>query len=176
VASIAPNSVTLRNGATIEADLVVVGTGVRPLTDIAEKAALAVDRGVVVDEYVRTSDAGIWAAGDIARWSDARSGQRIRIEHWVVAERQGQVAARNMLGRGERFDAVPFFWTRQYDTRVDYVGHSERWDRAEVEGDPAAQDCTVSLWQDGKKLAVVTVGRDRDSLRTEAAFEDEMAS
>jgi 3-phenylpropionate/trans-cinnamate dioxygenase ferredoxin reductase subunit len=133
------------------------------------------DRGVLVDEYLRTSEPDIYAAGDIARWPDGRSGERIRVEHWVVAQRQGQTAARNMLGGRQRFDAVPFFWSQHYDTTIAYVGHAERWDRLEIHGDPPARDCTVGYWRDGRRLAVAAVGRDLDSLRAEAAFERESA-
>jgi NADPH-dependent 2,4-dienoyl-CoA reductase/sulfur reductase-like enzyme len=124
-----------------------------------------------VDEFLQTSARAIYAAGDIVRWPDQLTGERIRVEHWVVAERQGQVAARNILGRQQRYDAVPFFWSQHYDITITYVGHAERWDQLEIEGDPAAHDCAVSYWWQGHKRAVATVGRDRDSLRAELAFE-----
>jgi NADPH-dependent 2,4-dienoyl-CoA reductase/sulfur reductase-like enzyme/nitrite reductase/ring-hydroxylating ferredoxin subunit len=165
--------VTLSNGERLAADLVVVGIGVRPATGLAERAGLATDRGVKVDEYLQTSVPGIFAAGDIARWPDQRTGAPIRVEHWVVAECQGQVAARNMLGRKQRFDAVPFFWSQHYDTTIAYVGHAEHWDQIAIDGDPSQQDCTATFWHEGKRRAVVTVGRDRDSLRAELAFEQE---
>ncbi|TCL70325.1 NAD/ferredoxin-dependent reductase-like protein [Rhizobium sp. BK251] len=171
VVGIDANQVTLSNHEKLDAELVVVGIGVRPNVALAKDAGLTEDRGVVVDEYLQTSAPRIYAAGDIARWPDPRTRNMLRIEHWVVAERQGVVAARNILGHRQRFDAVPFFWTQQYDLTVRYVGHAERWDREEITGNPLAHDCTVTYWQDGTKLAVATVGRDLESLRAEVGLE-----
>jgi apoptosis-inducing factor 3 len=175
-AAIDARGVTLRSGATLEADLVVVGIGVRPLTALAEEAGIAVDGGVTVDAYLQTDIPGIWAAGDIARWPDERSGEAVRIEHWVVAERQGQTAARNMLGTRERFDAVPFFWTQQHDLTLSYVGHARHWDRIEIDGSLDDRNATAVYWRDGRKLAVLTIGRDRDSLAAELELEQMIAA
>jgi apoptosis-inducing factor 3 len=169
------NRVSLKGGGTLEADLVVAGIGVRPRIELAERAALTVDRGVVVNAYLETSAPAIWAAGDIARWPDPYSGERIRVEHWVVAERQGQTAALNMLGHRERFTAVPFFWSQHYDIPINYVGHAETWDQLAIEGDIAARDCLLRFKRNGRVLAVASLFRDIDSLRAEVTMEREVA-
>jgi NADPH-dependent 2,4-dienoyl-CoA reductase/sulfur reductase-like enzyme/nitrite reductase/ring-hydroxylating ferredoxin subunit len=169
--AIEPGIVTLSNGERIAADFVVAGVGVQPNAELAANAGLAIDRGVLVDEYLQTGDASMFAAGDVARFPDPRTGDRIRVEHWVVAQRMGQTAARNMLGQRERFDAVPFFWSRHYDTSISYVGHAERWDDIVISGDPGRQDCSATFKINGQALAVATVGRDRDSLTAEVALE-----
>ena len=170
-ARIGADAVTLDDGTRLPADLVLVGIGVTPRTGLAEKAGLATDNGVLVDGCLRTSRADIWAAGDIARWADPHSGRRIRVEHWVVAERQGQHAAAAMLGNETPFDDVPFFWTRHFDLIVNYVGHAERWDELTVEGDLAEGDALVRFRAAGRDLAVATVGRDLESLKEELAIE-----
>lgn len=169
--SIDEKNVNLKTGETLAADLVVVGIGVRPALGLAETAGLAIDRGVAVDEYLETSIPGIFAAGDIARWPDRHTGDKIRVEHWVVAERQGQIAARNMLGHREPFHAVPFFWSMHYDVSILYVGHAEKWDNIQIEGRVEAKDCRVTYRRAGRVLAVVTIGRDVESLRAEAELE-----
>ena len=168
--AITADAVTLENGEHIAADLLVVGVGVRPALALAEEAGLAVDKGVLVDEFLETSVPGIYAAGDIARYP-ARKGESIRIEHWVVAERQGQAAARNLLGRRMSYQDVPFFWSAHYDVTLNYVGHAEHWDRIEIDGSIAERDCTLRYIADGEVLAVLTIARDRESLLAGLAME-----
>src|SRR5262249_1723633 len=112
-----------------------------------------------------------FAAGDVARWPDPYSRERIRVEHWTVAERQGQTAARNILGRRERYDAVPFFWSQHYDIAISYVGHATRWDATTLAASLTAHDGKVTFLQSGRPLAVATIFRDRDSLAAEAEME-----
>jgi apoptosis-inducing factor 3 len=169
--SIDQTRVTLDDGTALEADMVVVGIGVRPRTQLAERAGLKVERGVLVNEYLETSVPGIYAAGDIASWPDPYSGARLRIEHWVVAERQGQTAARNMLGRAERYTWPPFFWSQHYDVSVDYVGHAQQWDKIDIDGDIKGHDVTLRYKKAGRTLAVATIFRGQASLAAEVAMQ-----
>jgi NADPH-dependent 2,4-dienoyl-CoA reductase/sulfur reductase-like enzyme/nitrite reductase/ring-hydroxylating ferredoxin subunit len=171
VAHIEGERVTLADGSALTAEFVVVGVGVRPALALAETAGLALDRGIAVDQYLETSVHGIYAAGDVARWPDPHSGERLRIEHWVVAERQGQVAAKNILGHRKRFDAVPFFWSQHYDVTINYVGHAQNWDSIVIDGSLAAHDCTVTYKRADRALAVATISRDLESLKAERALE-----
>ncbi|MEO6351592.1 MAG: FAD-dependent oxidoreductase [Burkholderiaceae bacterium] len=177
-AAIDERSVSLHNGESLSADLVVIGIGVRPALALAQQAGLAIEHGVTVNAYLETSVPGIFAAGDIARWPDRLSGESIRVEHWALAERQGQTAARNMLGQRERFEAVPFFWTEQYDFNLAYVGHASVWDSVTIDGqlDAASRDFSVTYRSAGQKLAIASVYRDLESLRAELELEQALGN
>ena len=162
--------VQLDDGTKLDCDLVVVGIGVRPNTHLAEQAGIATDNGVLVNEFLETNIPGMFAAGDIARWPDPRAG-RIRVEHWVVAQRQGQTAARNILCAREPFTIPPFFWSNHFDLHIHYVGYGSGGDDASVSGDLKAKDGSVIFSSDGKLSAVASVGRDRENLEAEVALE-----
>ena len=144
-------AVHLGDGTSIDADLVVVGIGATPRVELAVGAGLAVSDGIIVDEHLATSRRGIFAAGDVAAAWHPVFGSRIRVEHWDNARRQGRVAARNMLGRREGYDRVPFFYTDQYDFGMEYAGHAPRWDRVVFRGDPASRRF-VAFWLDGDRV------------------------
>jgi NADPH-dependent 2,4-dienoyl-CoA reductase/sulfur reductase-like enzyme/nitrite reductase/ring-hydroxylating ferredoxin subunit len=171
VAALDGKHASLKSGTTLEADLVVAGVGVRPRLALAERAGLALDRGVAVNGYLQSSDPDIYAAGDIARWPDPHSGDNIRVEHWAVAARQGQVAALNMLGHATKFDAVPFFWSQHYDVPINYVGHAESWDEIAIDGSISDRDCVVRYKRAGRVLAVASIYRDVASLQAEIEME-----
>ena len=164
-------TIRLEKSSTIEADLVVVGIGVRPRLALAEKAGLRLDRGVAVNQYLETSAPDVYAAGDIARWPDPYTGDNIRVEHWVVAERQGQTAAVNMLGQAAPFTAVPFFWSQHYDVPINYVGHAEAWDEIVTDGDVMSKDCVLRFKRNGYVTAVASIFRDIESLEAEVLME-----
>jgi apoptosis-inducing factor 3 len=170
-ARIEANGVVLANGERLGADLVVLGVGVKPAIDLAEAAGLAVDRGVVVDDRLRASAPGVYAAGDIARFPYAPTGESVRIEHWAVAQRMGRIAALNMMGRDLAYSSPPFFWSTQFDVTVNYVGHAESWDQIDIAGELAKRDATIAYRRGGQTLAVATLGRDLVSLDAEVAFE-----
>ena len=170
--SIDAEGVTLADGTRLEADLVVIGTGVRPNIQLAEEAGLRIDKGIAVNERLETSAPGIWAAGDVARWPDPISGRALRVEHFVVAERQGQCAARNILGAAEPFRDVPFFWSAHYDAIIAYVGNAASVESVEVRGTLADRNAIVKYRENGRITAVATIFRDLDSLRAEVAFEE----
>jgi apoptosis-inducing factor 3 len=165
--------ITLDDGAAVDADLVVVGVGVRPSLELAQAAGLKIDNGVVVDAGFRTSDPAIFAAGDVARYPEPATGKLIRVEHWVVAERQGQVAAASMLGLDEPLTDPPFFWTAHYGCSIRYVGHADSWDLIEEIGAVAEGDAEVRLIKDGRAAAVVTLARDLASLDAAEAMRRE---
>jgi NADPH-dependent 2,4-dienoyl-CoA reductase/sulfur reductase-like enzyme len=162
--------VKLDDGTILDCDLVVVGIGVCPNTSLAEAAGISTDNGVLVNEFLETNVPGIFAAGDIANWPDPRAG-RIRVEHWVVAERQGQTTARNILGAREPFVAPPLFWSNHFDVAIRYVGHGSRDDRAVVSGNVEAKDASVIFRAGDKPTAVASVGRDLENLKAEVALE-----
>ncbi len=176
ISAIEDGEVRLDDGSRLNADLVIVGVGVTPRTTLAEDAGLDVGDGVTVDRYLTTSDPNIHAAGDIARWPDPHSGRSIRVEHWVVAQRQGQVAAANMLGRALPYDDVPFFWTKHFDLAIRYLGHAGASQTIEVDGDPAARNATVTFSKDGRRQAIATIGRDLESLRQEIRIEQSLSN
>lgn len=168
--------IELDDGTFVEADIVLLGVGVRPRLELAGAAGLGGPEGVAVDGFLETRVKGVYAAGDIAYYPEVRAGRSVRVEHWVVAQRQGQAAARNILGRHVRFTDVPFFWTQQYDVSVRYVGHAGSWDEVEVIGSIDDLDCTARFISGGRVMAVATIGRDRECLHAELRLETQGAT
>ena len=170
------SQVVLENGESLATDLVVVGVGVKPATDFLEGVGLHRDGGVIVDEYMRAAD-DVYAAGDIAYFPYPRTGERQRIEHWRTAMQQGRVAAHNMAGNAVAYDSVPFFWTRQFDVGLLYVGHAASWSEIIFQGSVAARDFLAFYLKDDQVLAVAGMNRDREMAAIEELMrEDRMPS
>jgi 3-phenylpropionate/trans-cinnamate dioxygenase ferredoxin reductase subunit len=147
------SGVRTSDGQVVEADLVVVGVGVRPRTELAEAAGLEVDNGVVVDEYLATSADGVYAAGDIANAWNPLLEQRIRVEHWANARSQGEWAARNMLGEHTAYQKVPYFFSDPFDLRMQYNGYATDWDRVVLRGDVEGREFLAFWLKGGRVLA-----------------------
>jgi apoptosis-inducing factor 3 len=168
--SIDAAGVTLASGKKLDADLVVMGVGVRPRVELAEAAGLHVDNGVVVDDRLRASVPGVFAVGDVARFPWGPERTLIRVEHLVHAERMGFVAARNVLGHDEPLRFAPFFWSQHYDVQINYAGAGP-WDEVEVIGDLAKRDVLAVYRSRGRAVALASISRDVENLRFEELLE-----
>jgi apoptosis-inducing factor 3 len=168
----------LDDGSSVEADFIVVGVGVVPRTELALaagiKCACADDGdGIEVNERLETSAPRVFAIGDVARYPDPFSGERIRVEHWVHAQRQGQHVARVILGQADSYDALPFFWSAHFDTGFRYVGHTARIADLRVNGSIAERSFTACYRGDNQQKSFVSCNRDISALQIEAAWEGE---
>ena len=143
--------VITRDGASIETQFVVVGVGVAPRTSLLEHAGLRVDNGVIVDELLRTSAPAVFAAGDVASARHPFYGRHLRVEHWANALNQGPAAAKNMLGRAEPYDEIPYFFSDQYETGMEYSGFATEWDQVVFRGDVAAREF-IAFWLKDERL------------------------
>ena len=150
------------SGRSFDCDFVVVGVGMEPATELAEGAGLAVDNGVVVDEYCETSSPAIFAAGDVANYHHPLLNERLRVEHWANAQNQGVAAAKSMLGQREPYVEIPWFWSDQYDLNLQYVGHAQAWDRVVMRGDVSGRKFSAFYMKDGKIRATLAVNRFKD--------------
>jgi 3-phenylpropionate/trans-cinnamate dioxygenase ferredoxin reductase subunit len=151
------SAVRTSDGGRIDCDLVVVGVGVTPRTELAQRAGIEVADGIVVDEYLRTSRPGVFAAGDVATAQHPCWHCSIRVEHWANALNQGPAAARNMLGARVPYDRIPYFFSDQYDVGMEYSGYAPRWDEVVLRGDPASL-AFIAFWlRDGRVLAGMNV-------------------
>jgi len=163
--------VILSTGEPLPADFIVAGVGVRPNTLLGQIAGLKLDQGIVVDEHFETSACGIYAAGDVAKYPDRVSGKMIRVEHWAVAEQQGQTAACNIIGIETPHVAPPFFWSAHYDVTIAVVGHAAGFDKAELHGSLANRRALIAYRSGNEVAAVATIGMDREALRASVAME-----
>ncbi len=145
------------DGRRIDCDFVVVGIGVVPRTDLAAAAGLDVDRGILVDERMQTSAPGIFAAGDVTNARHPLYEGRLHVEHWANALHQGPAAARSMLGKGEPYGRVPYFYSDQYDVGMEYSGHAVAWDEVVFRGDPASREFIAFWLAGGRVLAGMNV-------------------
>lgn len=161
-------SVRLADGESLPADLVVVGFGVRPVTDYVQDIEASEDGGIPVDPHMKAGD-GLYAAGDIARFP--YRGDAIRVEHWRVAQQQGRIAAHNMLGQDIGYSSVPVFWTIQYMKRLDYIGHASEWDDVVIHGDLEKPEFLAYYIKNGKVVAAAGLDRDRDTAALIVLFE-----
>jgi 3-phenylpropionate/trans-cinnamate dioxygenase ferredoxin reductase component len=153
------------HGRDIDCDLVVAGVGITPATELAEAAGIAVDNGVLVDEFCRTSAPDVYAAGDVANHLHPLVGRHIRVEHYDHAIRHGAAAARNMLGENVSYDEPHWFWSDQYETNLQYVGHCPRWDRLVLRGSLTLDGFTAFYLTDQTVQAALSVNRPKDILR-----------
>ena len=163
--------VRLKSGAVLPADVVIAGLGIVPATDLLQGGSRREDGGLEVDAQLRVCD-GLYAAGDVAAFPLYGDGQRIRVEHWRVAEQHGQVAALNMIGRATRYDAVPVFWTISFLKRLDYIGHAATWDEVVTEGDLEKPEFLAFYVEGGSVRAVAGWGRDQQMARAVSLMND----
>jgi 3-phenylpropionate/trans-cinnamate dioxygenase ferredoxin reductase component len=138
-------------GHELECDLVVVGIGVQPRIQLAARAGIATDDGILVDEHLQTGVLGVFAAGDVANAHHPFYGERVRVEHWANALHQGPVAARAMLGQSVAYDRLPYFFSDQYDVGMEYAGFARDWDRVVFRGDPASREL-IAFWLVGDRI------------------------
>jgi 3-phenylpropionate/trans-cinnamate dioxygenase ferredoxin reductase component len=157
VESVEPGRVALAGGRVVECDHVVVGIGVAPRTELAEAAGLDVENGILVDDRLRASADGVFAAGDVANAAHPLLGTRLRVEHWHNALEQGPAAARSMLGGDDPYDRIPYFFSDQYDVGMEYAGHATEWDEVVFRGDVEAREFIAFWVKDGRLLAGMNV-------------------